>query len=145
MLALIQRVTYANVKVQGTTVGEIDKGLLALIGVEKNDAQKQADRLLSRLLGYRIFADENDKMNLSVTDIAGGLLLVPQFTLAADTQKGMRPSFTPAADPAISKTLFDYLICEAKKSNLCIATGKFGADMQVCLCNDGPVTFLLKA
>jgi len=144
MLALIQRVTHANVKVKGHIIGEIEKGLLAFVGIEKNDTKQQADRLLKRLLGYRIFADENDKMNLSVRDIAGGLLLVPQFTLAADTRKGMRPSFTPAAEPAISKTLFDYFVCEARKMDVFIATGEFGADMQVSLCNDGPVTFILR-
>jgi D-tyrosyl-tRNA(Tyr) deacylase len=145
MIALIQRVTQANVFVNNEIIGQIDQGLVALIGVEKADTEQQADRLLQRLLNYRIFSDSDDKMNLSVSDVNGGLLLVPQFTLAADTQKGMRPSFTPAAPPKQGKALFDYLVKQASHSGLPIQTGQFGADMQVALVNDGPVTFWLQA
>ncbi len=143
MIALIQRVTSAKVEVAGQIVGQIDQGILALIGVEKGDQPANAKRLLERLVGYRIFTDDSDKMNLSVSDIGGGLLLVPQFTLAADTKKGMRPSFSTAAPPQEGQKLFDYFVTEAKKSELDVATGEFGADMQVSLCNDGPVTFWL--
>ena len=114
------------------------------MGVEKGDAEKQANRLLERMLGYRIFADADDKMNLSLTDIKGGLLLVPQFTLAASTAKGMRPSFTPAAEPAIGQRLFDHLVIQAREKHHTVETGQFGADMQVSLTNDGPVTFWLQ-
>ncbi len=143
MIALIQRVTEANVTVAGEVIGKIDQGILALIGVEKHDAQSNADKLLKRLLGYRIFSDQNDKMNLSVADINGGLLLVPQFTLAADTKKGMRPSFSSAAPPQVGESLFNYLVQQAKLNHTFIQTGRFGADMQVSLVNDGPVTFHL--
>lgn len=144
MLALIQRVSYGRVLVAGENVGEIGQGILALIGIEKNDQTEQADKMLKRLFGYRIFADEQDKMNLSVQDINGGLLLVPQFTLVADTKKGMRPSFSAAAEPAYAKELFHYLVEQAKLNYANIATGVYGADMQVELCNSGPVTFMLK-
>jgi D-aminoacyl-tRNA deacylase len=145
MIALLQRVTYANVIVADKIIGEIKAGLLVFIGIEKNDATKQADRLIERILGYRIFADEQDRMNLNVKDIKGGLLLVPQFTLAADTKKSMRPSFTPAADPKLGNELFQYLNKKAKTQHNPVATGQFGANMQINLCNNGPVTFLLKA
>ncbi|MEP1742707.1 MAG: D-aminoacyl-tRNA deacylase [Kangiellaceae bacterium] len=143
MIALIQRVTNANVRVEGQVIGQIQKGIMALIGVEKNDTQEKADKLIRRLLGYRIFSDQNDKMNLSLSDVAGGLLLVPQFTLAADTNKGMRPSFSSAAPPQIGEQLFDYFVEQATNLHPVVQTGRFGADMQVSLCNDGPVTFWL--
>ncbi len=144
MIALLQRVTSAEVEVEGKTVGAIQKGVLAFIGVEKSDKEEQANRLLERILGYRIFSDSQDKMNLSLTDINGGLLLVPQFTLVADTQKGMRPSFSSAAPPIESERLFDYLRQQAGHQYSEVAAGQFGADMQVCLTNDGPVTFWLQ-
>jgi len=144
MIALLQRVKTAKVVVDNQTIGEIDQGILAFIGVEKNDAQSQADRLLERLLNYRIFADHDDKMNLSLQDIQGGLLLVPQFTLAADTQKGNRPSFITAAPPEIGEQWFNYFKNHAKSKHYKVETGKFGADMQVHLINDGPVTFWLQ-
>ncbi|MDZ7621971.1 MAG: D-aminoacyl-tRNA deacylase [Candidatus Competibacteraceae bacterium] len=145
MIGLLQRVSAARVEVGGVTVGEIGPGLLVLVGVERGDAEAQADRLLERLLGYRVFADAEGKMNLSVRDIDGGLLLVPQFTLAADTQKGMRPSFTPAAPPAEGERLFAYLTTRARQQHTRVATGRFGAHMRVDLTNDGPVTFWLQA
>lgn len=144
MITLIQRVKHAKVVVENKTIGEIDQGILAFIGVEKNDAQPQADRLLERLLNYRIFADHDDKMNLNIQDIQGGLLLVPQFTLVANTQKGNRPSFTTAALPETGEYWFDYFKNQAKSSYYKVETGKFGADMQVHLINDGPVTFWLQ-
>lgn len=144
MIGLLQRVSAARVEVGGAVVGEIGAGLLVLIGVERGDAQAQAERLLERLLGYRIFADAEGRMNRSLREIEGGLLLVPQFTLAADTRKGMRPSFTPAAPPSEGKRLFDYLVNQARQQHRPVATGQFGADMQLSLINDGPVTFWLQ-
>lgn len=144
MIGFLQRVARAEVVVAGERVGAIDRGLLVLIGIERGDGEREADRLLERLLGYRVFADENGKMNLSVRDIDGGLLLVPQFTLAADTRKGMRPSFTPAAPPAQGARLFDYLHTRALLAHPRVASGLFGADMQVALINDGPVSFWLR-
>ncbi|MEI2772975.1 MAG: D-aminoacyl-tRNA deacylase [Candidatus Competibacter sp.] len=144
MIGLLQRVGTARVEVAGETVGAIETGLLVLVGVERGDREEQADRLLERLLGYRVFADSEGKMNLSVRDIGGGVLLVPQFTLAADTQKGMRPSFTPAASPTEGERLFDYLTIQARQRHAPVATGRFGAQMQVSLMNDGPVTFWLR-
>ena len=132
-------------RVAGVSVGAIGTGLLVLVGVEKGDTEAQADRLLERLLGYRVFPDCDDRMNNSVHDIGGGLLLVPQFTLAANTNKGMRPSFTPAAAPADGERLFDYLVAQARTRHNVVETGVFGADMQVGLLNDGPVTFWLQA
>ena len=117
MIGLLQRVSSAQVKVAGETIGAIDRGLVVLVGVERRDGEAQADRLLERLLGYRVFSDEDAKMNLSVRDIDGGLLLVPQFTLAADTRKGMRPSFTPAAPPEQGQRLFDYLVTQARAAH----------------------------
>lgn len=145
MIGLLQRVSQADVKVDGQTIGEIGRGLLVLVCAERGDTETQADRLLDRLLAYRIFPDADGKMNLSLKDVQGGLLLVPQFTLAADTRKGTRPSFTPAAPPEIGKQLFDYLADRAGQLHSVVATGRFGADMQVSLTNDGPVTIWLKA
>ncbi|MDH5434344.1 MAG: D-aminoacyl-tRNA deacylase [Gammaproteobacteria bacterium] len=144
MIALIQRVSEARVVVNSQTIGSIQQGILALIGVEKADQLSNADRLLQRLLGYRIFSDDEDKMNLSVTDINGGLLLVPQFTIAADTKKGMRPSFSSAAPPQTGEEFFNYFVTQARKLHPVVETGEFGADMKVSLCNDGPVTFWLE-
>ena len=144
MIALIQRVSQANVVVDGSTIGAIDAGLMVLLCAERGDTEKQADTLLTKLLAYRVFADDADKMNLSVTDTRGGLLIVPQFTLAADTNSGTRPSFTPAAAPELGRQLFDYFVQAAKVKHTQVETGKFGANMQVSLTNDGPVTFWLK-
>ena len=143
MIGLLQRVDYAAVKVANEEIACIKQGLLVFIGVEREDTTAEADRLLSRLLGYRIFSDDHDKMNLSLQDINGGLLLVPQFTLPADTHKGMRPSFTPAASPKEGNELFTYICTQAKQRHLIVETGQFGADMQVSLTNNGPVTFWL--
>ncbi len=145
MLGLIQRVSFASVLVSNKTIGAIEHGILALIGIEKNDTEKQADRLLERILTYRIFEDENEKMNLSIKDVKGGLLLVSQFTLVADTKTGTRPGFSTAMTPNESKKLFTYLVNTAQKQHQPVATGEFGAYMQVNLCNEGPVTFLLSA
>lgn len=144
MIGLIQRVSEARVVVDGETVGEIGRGLLVLAGVEKGDDEATAYRLLERILGYRVFPDGAGKMNLSLVDIAGGLLLVPQFTLAADTRKGTRPSFSSAAPPDEGRRLFDCLVEAAKARHGTVATGVFGADMKVSLTNDGPVTFWLQ-
>ncbi len=145
MIGLLQRVTEASVAIDKKIVGRIDQGLLVLVGVEKNDTETQANRLLERLLSYRVFPDDEDKMNLSLTDINGGLLLVPQFTLAADTQKGKRPSFSSAASPDKGQELFQYLVERAQADFPDVETGRFGEDMQVSLVNDGPVTFWLEA
>ena len=144
MIGLLQRVSRAEVVVDGVRIGAIDRGLLVLVGVEKGDSERAADRLLERLLGYRVFEDAEGKMNLSVQDVAGGLLLVPQFTLAADTNKGMRPSFSSAASPDEGRRLFDYLVEQARSKYSRIETGRFGADMKMGLVNDGPVTFWLQ-
>lgn len=144
MIGLLQRVTEARVTVSGETIGAIGPGLLVLVGVEQGDDAAQAGRLLERLLGYRVFPDADGKMNLSLHDTGGGLLLVPQFTLAADTRKGMRPSFTPAAAPEAGQALFDSLVAQARGRHPDVASGRFGADMQVSLTNDGPVTFWLQ-
>lgn len=130
--------------VDGITVGAIGAGLLALVCAERADTEREADALLTKLLGYRVFSDDNGKMNRSVLDTAGGLLLVPQFTLAADTRSGTRPSFTPAAAPADARRLFDYFLVQAQQRAALVASGVFGADMQVALINDGPVTFWLQ-
>ncbi len=145
MIALIQRVNHAAVRVEGDVVGEIGPGILALVAVERADSRAQADRLLDRILGYRIFPDREHRMNLSLTDTGGGLLLVSQFTLAADTKKGMRASFTRAAEPEKGRELFDYLVEQARERHPEVATGRFGAHMQIELVNDGPVTFSLRA
>lgn len=144
MITIIQRVSQAKVTVGGTDIGNIGQGIMALVAVEKNDGQMQAERLLERILNYRIFADAEDKMNLSLRDIQGGLLLVPQFTLAADTQKGNRPSFASAAPPEMGRALFAYLQQRALETYPTSQFGRFGADMQVSLINDGPVTFTLR-
>lgn len=141
MIGLIQRVSWAKVEVENQVIGQIQQGILVLVGMEKNDQLAQADKLLHRLLNYRIFADSDDKMNLSVSDIHGGLLLVPQFTLAADTKKGLRPSFSSAKPPSEAESLFLYLLNQAKKQYNTVESGQFGADMKVSLLNDGPVTF----
>ncbi len=141
MQGLIQRVSQAQVVVDGKVVGEIGQGILLLLGVEKPDSEETADKLLHKVSNYRIFTDDNGKMNLSVKDIAGELLVVSQFTLAADTKKGMRPSFSSAGSPAQAEQLYDYFVQQAKASGLQVATGQFAADMKVSLVNDGPVTF----
>jgi D-tyrosyl-tRNA(Tyr) deacylase len=143
VIGLIQRVAHASVVVEGQCVGQIERGILLLLGVEKADDTAKAERLLERVLGYRIFPDEAGKMNGSLRDIHGGLLIVPQFTLPADTRKGMRPSFTPAAPPEQGKALFDVFVERARAQHATVQTGIFGADMQVSLLNDGPVTFWL--
>ena len=143
MIALLQRVSRANVTIDSQIIGEIGGGILAFVGVEKNDATTQADRLLERVLNYRMFNDAAGKMNLSLRDVNGGLLLVSQFTLAADTNSGNRPSFTSAASPDIGEKLFDYLVEQARRTQPLVQTGRFGAAMQVSLVNDGPVTFWL--
>lgn len=143
MIGLIQRVSQASVSVNKQIIAQIDQGMLVLVGMEKADETAQADKLLHRLLNYRIFADADDKMNLSVKDIQGDLLLVPQFTLAANTNKGMRPSFSSAKAPAEAESLFLYLLQQAKDQYPQVASGQFGADMKVSLLNDGPVTFSL--
>ncbi|VXB04451.1 D-aminoacyl-tRNA deacylase [Pseudomonas sp. 8O] len=143
MKLLIQRVSAARVEVEGEVVGSIDQGLLALVGIEPQDDQTSLSRALHKLLNYRVFSDEAGKMNRSLTDVQGGLLLVSQFTLAADTKSGMRPSFSSAAPPAQGAALFDTLVEMAKAQHPQVATGRFGANMQVHLVNDGPVTFLL--
>ena len=144
MIGLLQRVRTARVDVDGKTVATIGPGLLVFIGIERDDDESRAERLLERLLGYRVFPDAAGKMNLSVADISGRLLLVPQFTLAADTNKGMRPSFTLAATPEQGRRLFEYLVNRARTQHAPVAAGVFGADMQVTLTNDGPVTFWLR-
>ena len=144
MIGLLQRVSSASVVVDGATVGAIDAGLMVLVCAERNDTEKEADALLAKLLGYRVFADEAGKMNRSVTDTGGGLLLVPQFTLAADTNSGTRPSFTPAAAPADGLRLFNHFVAQACLKHAVVQTGQFGADMKVSLTNDGPVTFWLQ-
>jgi D-aminoacyl-tRNA deacylase len=144
VIALLQRVTHAAVAVDGITVGAIDAGLMVLVCAERGDTDREAQALLSKLLAYRVFSDDAGKMNRSVADVAGGLLLVPQFTLAADTQSGTRPSFTPAAAPEEGRRLFDYFVAQARSKHARVETGQFGANMQVSLTNDGPVTFWLQ-
>lgn len=144
MIGLLQRVSEASVAVDGGRVAAIDRGLLVLVGVEQGDGEAQADRLLERLLAYRVFPDSEGRMNLDLAEVQGGLLLVPQFTLAADTRKGNRPSFTPAAPPAEGERLFRYLCTRAATLHAPVGYGVFGADMQVSLVNDGPVTFWLR-
>ncbi|MBE0366758.1 D-aminoacyl-tRNA deacylase [Pseudoalteromonas aurantia] len=145
MQGLIQRVTHANVVVDGAMIGEIQQGILLLLGVEKGDDETSVDKLLHKVTHYRIFTDSEGKMNLSLKDIRGDLLIVSQFTLAADTKKGMRPSFSSAATPDQAEHLYNYFVEQARELGLVISTGEFGADMQVSLCNDGPVTFMLKS
>jgi D-aminoacyl-tRNA deacylase len=145
LIALLQRVSGAEVHVDGQPVGRIGGGLLALIGVKPTDDEVSAARLLTRMLRYRIFGDDGGKMNLDVTQVAGELLLVPQFTLAADTTKGLRPGFSTAAPPEQGRRLFDHLVLLARQSNTKVETGIFGAHMQVSLTNDGPVTIWLES
>jgi D-tyrosyl-tRNA(Tyr) deacylase len=145
MIGLLQRVSEARVEVAGEQVGAIGRGLLVLVAVLPQDDESKADRLLERILGYRVFPDSESRMNLSLSAIGGGLLLVSQFTLAADTRKGMRASFTAAAPPALGERLYDYLVERARAAHPQVATGRFGADMRVSLVNDGPVTFWLES
>ena len=144
MRAVIQRVKHASVAVDSELVGEIEQGLLVLLGVEKNDNRALADKLLNKVLNYRVFPDADDKMNLSLKDIAGDLLVVSQFTLVADTKKGLRPGFSLAASPDLGRELYEYWVSGAEKNIQKVATGQFGSDMQVSLLNDGPVTFILE-
>lgn len=144
MIALLQRVTEASVMVENKTIAAIEQGLLVFVGIEKEDDEALIPRLVDKIINYRVFADQEDKMNMSVKDIRGGMLLVPQFTLAADTNKGCRPSFSSAADPALGKTLFYNVVRETKKKYQNIEAGEFAADMKVSLLNDGPVTFWLQ-
>lgn len=145
MIGLLQRVTQAEVRVYGECIGTIGRGLLVLVGVQAGDDEARAERLIERLLGYRVFPDEAGRMNLSVRDTGGGLLLVPQFTLAADTRKGTRAGFSTAAPPEAATALFDHLLLRAREAHADVACGRFGADMQVSLTNDGPVTFWIEA
>ena len=145
MIGLLQRVSSASVTVADEEIGAIGPGLMVLVGVTPDDDRSRADRLLERLLGYRVFADAAGKMNLDVRDTGGGLLLVPQFTLAADTQSGRRPGFSTAAPPALGRELFEYLVVQAHARHGNVACGRFGADMSVALVNEGPVTFWLES
>lgn len=144
MIALLQRVTHADVAIAGEIVGRIDAGLLVLIGVQRGDTERESARLLERVVTYRVFADAQGRMNRSLQDVGGGLLIVPQFTLAADTAGGTRPGFSTAAPPDAGRRLFEYFVAAASALPLHVATGRFGADMQVSLTNDGPVTFWLE-
>ena len=144
MIALIQRVSSASVSVKQKNVAEISQGLLGLIGFERHDDEKNADKLLNKVIDYRVFEDAQGKMNLSLADIVGGLLLVPQFTLAADTSKGLRPGFSVAASPETGQLLFEYFVEQARKKHPKVCSGVFGADMQVSLVNEGPATFWLQ-
>lgn len=144
MIALIQRVSEASVTVEGEVTGAIGQGLLVLLGVEQGDDEVKADKLLHKVSGYRVFSDENGKMNLNVSQIGGSLLVVSQFTLAADTKSGMRPSFSCGAPPSEAERLYDYFVAKAAASGIPTATGRFAADMKVALVNDGPVTFWLQ-
>ncbi|MDU8924929.1 D-aminoacyl-tRNA deacylase [Pasteurellaceae bacterium LIM206] len=145
MIGLIQRVSRAKVEVEGKVIGEIGKGLLVLLGVERDDDHAKADKLVEKVLSYRVFSDENGKMNLNVRQAGGQVLVVSQFTLAADTGRGLRPSFSKGASPALAEELYEYFAakCGVKMGSFNVATGKFAADMQVSLINDGPVTFWL--
>lgn len=145
MKALLQRVRHARVEVAGETIAAIDRGLLVLVGVDRGDGALQVDKLANKLLHYRVFGDDSGKMNLNVQQIEGSVLLVSQFTLSADTGKGLRPSFTAAASPADGEVWFNELVGAVRARYDRVATGRFGADMQVSLLNDGPVTFLLES
>lgn len=145
MIALIQRVREASVRVEGELIGAIELGLLALIGVVRNDERSSADRLLQRVLDYRVFPDAHGRMNRSLREVQGGLLLVPQFTLAADTRSGNRAGFSTAAEPTQASALFEHLLGRARAVHARVESGRFGAHMQVALVNDGPVTFWLEA
>ena len=144
MKAVLQRVQYASVTVDGQVIGKIDRGLLVFLGVEKTDTKTGAARLVERILGYRIFADKNDKMNLSVQQAGGGVLVISQFTLVADTSSGTRPGFSLAADPEQALSLYAFFLDQLSHQHEQVQSGKFAADMQVSLLNDGPVTFLLE-
>lgn len=144
MIGLIQRVSSASVEVDDKIIGAIDRGILAFIGIEKHDTESQAKRMLDRILSYRIFEDANEKMNLNIKDIQGGLLLVSQFTLVADTKSGTRPGFSTAMHPSKSHILFEYLTTLAKQKHSATAMGEFGAFMKISLCNEGPATFILR-
>ncbi len=144
MLGLIRRVKKASVTVNDAMTGEIQQGILLLLGIQKNDTEETANKLIDKILTYRIFSDENNKMNCSLQQIGGGILVVSQFTLAADTKKGTRPSFSSAAPPAQAEALYDYFVAQMRNKHPQVATGMFGADMQVSLINDGPVTFMLE-
>ena len=144
MLSIIQRVSHADVLINKQITGSIQQGIVALLGIEKTDTQTEAKRLIERILNYRIFDDHQGKMNLSLRDIQGGLLLIPQFTLAANTDKGNRPSFSCSAEPSIAQPVFKFAVQHAQQQHPFIAAGQFAADMQLSLCNDGPVTFTLK-
>ncbi|PXV51292.1 D-aminoacyl-tRNA deacylase [Aeromonas veronii] len=144
MIALIQRVSEASVTVEGEVTGAIGQGLLVLLGVEQGDDEAKADKLLHKVSSYRVFSDENGKMNLNVSQIGGSLLVVSQFTLAADTKSGMRPSFSCGAHPSEAERLYDYFVAKAAASGIPTETGRFAADMRVALVNDGPVTFWLQ-
>ena len=144
MLGLLQRVRQASVTVNEEITGEIQQGILLLLGIQKNDTEETANKLIDKILTYRIFSDENNKMNCSLQQIGGGILVVSQFTLAADTKKGTRPSFSSAAPPAQAEALYDYFVAQMRSKHPQVATGMFGADMQVSLINDGPVTFMLE-
>ena len=144
MLALLQRVSEATVRIDDRVAGEIGHGLLVFVGVEKGDCESDAERMVERVLGYRMFTDGTGRMNRSVTDIEGGVLLVPQFTLPADTRSGMRPSLSPAAPPDVGRPLFAHLVDAVRSRHAHVACGEFGARMQVALVNEGPVTFMLR-
>lgn len=144
MLGLIQRVKNASVVVNNETVGAIEQGILLLLGIQKADTEDTANKLIDKILSYRIFSDENNKMNCNVQQIGGGILVVSQFTLAADTKKGTRPSFSSAAPPQQAEALYDYFVTRLRNQHGQVATGIFAADMQVSLLNDGPVTFMLE-
>ncbi|MCY4222806.1 MAG: D-aminoacyl-tRNA deacylase [Thiotrichales bacterium] len=144
MIGLLQRVSSARVEIGGETVGAIGRGLMVLVGVERGDTEREGERLIERLIGYRVFSDADRKMNLSVADIGGGLLLVPQFTLPADTRKGARPSLSRAAPPDISRCRFEHVVARARALHPVVETGQFGVNMQVTLTNDGPITFTLR-
>lgn len=145
MIGLLQRVSRAEVQVAGVQIASINTGLLVFVGVQRGDTENHATRLLERLLGYRVFPDTDRKMNLGLKDVGGGLLLVPQFTLAADTRSGLRAGFSKAASPEVGLRLFDYLVEQAQQHHQSVASGQFGANMEVALVNDGPVTFWLES
>lgn len=145
MKGLIQRVLSARVDIEGECVGAIDQGLLLLLGIEKGDNEKQADKMVDKVLSYRVFSDDNKRMNLNVGEIGGGVLVVSQFTLAADTRKGLRPGFSSAEKPELAEKLYDYFVRRMSQSHQQVETGRFSADMRITLCNDGPVTFMLES
>jgi D-tyrosyl-tRNA(Tyr) deacylase len=145
LIALIQRVSHANVAVAGEVIAQIERGLVVLVGVARGDSEREAEKLAERVLRYRVFPDSDGRMNLSVREIAGAVLLVPQFTLTADTSGGLRPSFSSAAPPGLGAQLFAHFVAQVRASGVSSACGRFGADMQVSLTNDGPVTFWLEA